>query len=94
MPQASKVAATIWDSPWSGGPAGRHLQVATIAGAAEALREAMGSPVAPVERAIYERMLAALRGRIDDAGFVQAWAEGRAMALDDWTRMVDSTLGE
>jgi hypothetical protein len=54
----------------------------------------MRSPVAPVERATYERMLAALRGRVEDADFARGWGKGRAMALDDWTKVVVFALGE
>ncbi len=54
----------------------------------------MRSPVAPVERADHERALADAREHLDPSDFGRAWDQGRAMALDDSTRMVDFTLGE
>jgi hypothetical protein len=51
-------------------------------GAAEALRETIGLPLAPVDRAAYERNVAAVRAQFDAASFAAAWAEGRAMTLE------------
>jgi hypothetical protein len=52
---------------------------ARLFGATEAVREALGAPVPPSERADYERHVAAVRAALDAA----AWAAGRAMALED-----------
>jgi hypothetical protein len=49
-------------------------------GAAEALREATGFPVPPIERAAYNRRLDATPGALDQAGYAAVWVEGRAMA--------------
>jgi hypothetical protein len=51
MPQPSKVAETISNSPKGSGPAGRYLKVAAVLRAGDALRGAMGAPVAPVDHA-------------------------------------------
>jgi predicted ATPase/DNA-binding CsgD family transcriptional regulator len=48
-------------------------------GAAEALREVMGTPIPPVYRAEYERAIAAARAQLGEPAFATAWAEGRAM---------------
>jgi tetratricopeptide (TPR) repeat protein len=51
---------------------------ARLFGAAEALREAIGSPLPHAERATYERDVATLRAA-DPGAFDAAWAEGRAI---------------
>jgi DNA-binding CsgD family transcriptional regulator len=48
-------------------------------GAADALREAMGTPIPPVYRADYERSVAAARAQLGEKAFAAAWAEGRSM---------------
>ncbi len=48
-------------------------------GAADALREAMGTPIPPVYRADYERSVAAARAQLGEKAFAAAWAEGRMM---------------
>ncbi len=58
---------------------------ARLSGAAEALREALGTPVPPVNRAEYERNVRAMRAQIDEKAFAAAWAEGRAMTLQQAT---------
>jgi DNA-binding NarL/FixJ family response regulator len=46
-----------------------------------ALREAIGVPMPPIERAGYERSLAATRSHLGERAFAWAWAEGRTMTL-------------
>lgn len=55
---------------------------AQLWGAAEAIRVAFGTPLPPVERADYERAIAAARSHLGEKTFAAAWAEGRTMALD------------
>src|SRR5712691_12303089 len=52
---------------------------AQLWGAAEALRNAIGVPIPPVERADYERSLSAARVHLGERAFAAAWAQGRAM---------------
>ncbi len=52
---------------------------ARLWGAAEALRDTIGAPVPPGERAHNERWLAEIRSRLDDSSFATARSEGRAM---------------
>lgn len=61
---------------------GDPVRAARLWGAAEALRETMGAPIWPVERATYERAIAAARSRIGRKVFVVAWTEGRTMPLE------------
>jgi predicted ATPase/DNA-binding CsgD family transcriptional regulator len=53
--------------------------VGRLWGAAEALREAMGTPLPPVYRADYERAITAARKHLGEKAFAAAWAEGRVM---------------
>jgi predicted ATPase/DNA-binding CsgD family transcriptional regulator/tetratricopeptide (TPR) repeat protein len=61
---------------------GEPVRAAQLWGAAEALRETMGAPIWPVERATYERTVAAARSLIGRKVFVAAWAEGRTIPLE------------
>src|SRR5206468_3788189 len=56
------------------------LRAATLFGAAEALREEIGAPLPPAERADYERHVAAACVG-DRAMFAAAWAEGGRMPI-------------
>ncbi|MGH9072687.1 MAG: LuxR C-terminal-related transcriptional regulator [Acidimicrobiales bacterium] len=56
-------------------------EAARLLGAAEALREALGTPLPLAERPDHDRAVSALRGSLGD-GFAPAWARGRATALD------------
>ena len=72
----------------------RDARAARLFGVAEALGQLVGTRVPPAERMGYEQDLAAVRGVLSDESFAGAWAEGRAMsieqaiayALDDTTR--------
>jgi predicted ATPase len=62
--------------------AGEAERAARVLGAAEALREALGRPLPPVERADYEREVGAVRAALGEKAFAAAWAAGRAMTLE------------
>jgi len=51
-------------------------------GAAEALREVADTPLPPYRRVDYDRDLAAARAQLDEAACAAAWAEGRAMSIE------------
>jgi len=55
---------------------------ARLFGAAEVLRETIGAPVPPCERAEYDRVTASIRPRVGDEEFSRTRAEGRAMTLE------------
>ena len=61
---------------------GDAASAARLFGAAEAQREAIGSPMMPVDRPEYERDVAAARAQLDASAFVATWAEGRTLALE------------
>jgi predicted ATPase/class 3 adenylate cyclase len=61
---------------------GDPIRSARLSGAAEALWEAIGIPLAPPDRARFEHFQTKARAAIDPAAYEQAWAEGRAMTMD------------
>lgn len=63
-------------------PRAMLMQSARIFGAAEALREAMCSPIMPDQQRSHELGIAALRTQLDELTLAAAWAEGRRMTLD------------
>lgn len=60
---------------------GEFIYAARLWGAAEALRETLGTPLPLVERAAYEQAIATTRAHLGETLFAQAWAEGRPMSL-------------
>jgi predicted ATPase/class 3 adenylate cyclase len=62
---------------------GEAERAARLFGASEALPEAMGAPLEPGERALQEPYLAAARSKLDETSWQEAWAEGRAMRLEE-----------
>jgi len=74
--------------------AGRERQAeraTTLLGAAEAYCETLGARTPVANAADYERTLAEGRAALGDTAFAAAWAEGRAMSLD---QTVEFALGE
>ena len=57
-------------------------RAARLWGAAEGLRQFIGCRSAPAARATYERALAVARAQLGEATWAVAWAEGRAMPLE------------
>jgi predicted ATPase len=63
---------------------GQEVFAARLWGATECLREEVGAPLPPNDRQRYEHFISIARASLaDDAAFDAAWAEGRAMTLDD-----------
>ena len=65
---------------------GTSIQLAVWAaklwGAAESLREVIGAPIPPLERATYECAVTTMRTQLGEEVFATAWAEGRNMTPD------------
>ena len=59
---------------------GEPVQSAHLWGAAEALREAIGTPIPPVYRPGYQQAVAAARSQSGEEDFATAWARGRSMS--------------
>jgi predicted ATPase/class 3 adenylate cyclase/DNA-binding CsgD family transcriptional regulator len=72
LEQLAEVVAAQEEVEWA----------ARLWGAAETLRETIGSPLQPVYRAGYERAVAAARTHFDEQAFAEAWVEGRNMRLE------------
>jgi len=68
---------------------GEFSRAAQLWGAAETLREAMPSPLLPVDRAGYEQAVAAARAHLGEDAFAAAWQEGRTMPLE---RVIEDAL--
>jgi hypothetical protein len=61
----------------------RQPQRATrLLGAAAALRERIGAPLPPVDRADYDRDVASAHAQLDEVTFDAAWAAGQALTLE------------
>jgi predicted ATPase/DNA-binding SARP family transcriptional activator/DNA-binding CsgD family transcriptional regulator len=65
------------------GTLGEHLRAARLWGAAEAIREAIESFWSPAERLLHEPQLTAARSLLDEKTWETAFAEGRAMELEE-----------
>lgn len=71
---------------WIAADLRRPQRAARLFGAAEAARERIGAPLPLGDRPLYDRHLARARAALDSDDFGQAWAEGRAMTLDEAVR--------
>jgi tetratricopeptide (TPR) repeat protein len=60
----------------------RPDRAVALLGAAQALRELIGSSMTPPERAEYEQALATLREQLGQEKFQQAWKFGQSMSMD------------
>ena len=58
---------------------GEPVRAAHLWGAAEALREAIGTPIPRVYRTGYQQTVAAARSQLGEEDFAAAWAQGRSM---------------
>jgi tetratricopeptide (TPR) repeat protein len=68
----ARVVATQGEPAWS----------VRLWGRAEALRDAIGAPLQPIERADYEQAVAAVRTLLGESAFVAAWTQGGAMTTE------------
>ncbi len=60
----------------------RDLEAVGLWGTAQALRESLGAPIHPVERADYEQAVAVARKKVGEEAFAQAWTKGRSAPLE------------
>lgn len=61
---------------------GHAKQTARLLGAVEALREVIGAPLAPADRPDHDRLVTRMCSALGEGMFAAAWAEGRAMTLE------------
>jgi non-specific serine/threonine protein kinase len=64
------------------GMQGQPVNAARLYGAASSLRTLLGAPLTPIDRPYYEQTVAALRAQLDEPAFLNAWAAGQAMTLE------------
>lgn len=57
-----------------------HLRAARLFGAAEALRERVGTPLSPADCTLYTRLIAHVQPILNTPEGAAAWADGRALA--------------
>jgi non-specific serine/threonine protein kinase len=76
------------------GTTSQTVRAAQLFGAAESLRESTGIPLPPVQRAAYERDLAATRAALDETAFTAAWATGRALSMEQAIAEAEQALRE
>jgi DNA-binding CsgD family transcriptional regulator len=77
------VAASLHVAASLAGSQGQPLRSARLWGAAEVLREAIGTVLSPFERHLYAPYIAAARAHLEDATWETAWNEGRAMTSEE-----------
>jgi tetratricopeptide (TPR) repeat protein len=58
-------------------------RAARLWGAAERLRQEIGSPMPPLWQARYERFVALAKRRLDEVSFSASWREGQRIGLDE-----------
>ncbi len=68
---------------------GHALLGATMLGAAEALLQATGGAWWPADRGEVQRNREILRSALDEAEYVNAWENGKALSLDEALRLVE-----
>lgn len=60
-----------------------HRRAARLFGAGEALREEIGASILPYHRPDYDHAVTVARAGMGEEAFAAAWAEGKAMTLDE-----------
>jgi hypothetical protein len=74
------------------GMGGNAAGAAHLAGAAVAQREESDHPAMPNKQARYARHLTAARAQTDETAWASAWAEGRAISLDEALALAEAEL--
>jgi predicted ATPase/DNA-binding CsgD family transcriptional regulator len=77
------ISYSLHTSAALAGSRGQLLRSARLWGAAEALHEAMGTALSPMELRVYDPHMAAARAQVEDAAWEAAWQEGRAMSMEE-----------
>jgi tetratricopeptide (TPR) repeat protein len=67
---------------WLAEAHGQAQWAGRLGGAAEALREALGTPLPSGDGALHDRVVHALRQELGEEGFSASWAAGRALPLE------------
>jgi predicted ATPase/class 3 adenylate cyclase/Tfp pilus assembly protein PilF len=76
------VARCLWGVGQLAAATGKAERAARLWGAAEAVADAIGMRMEPIDRIPYDRTVAAVRAQLDEATFATAWIEGQVMSLE------------
>jgi hypothetical protein len=68
---------------WVEAARGQAARGARLGGAARAVREALGVALPPYQQADQERAVQDMRAALGETAFAAAWAEGRALPLEE-----------
>jgi hypothetical protein len=77
------LAEALGGMAWVAVAEGQAARAARLGGAAEALREVLGAALYPLLSPGHDQAVAAMRGALGVEAFAAAWAEGRALPLDE-----------
>jgi predicted ATPase/DNA-binding SARP family transcriptional activator len=77
------VAMSLGGLGWVAVAQGQPERAARLFGQVEVLREASGVPIFELVRSLWESMVDTARGALSEEAFARAWAEGRAMTLEE-----------
>jgi hypothetical protein len=80
--QQSAAAHELECFAFIAGASGQNERAARLFGAAEALRESIGSNMTPSERREYDRAVLQLHAQTDAAALQATWAAGRALSME------------
>jgi predicted ATPase/DNA-binding SARP family transcriptional activator/Tfp pilus assembly protein PilF len=64
------------------GTEGQPMRAAQLLGAVQSLLDAVSGALEPIDRLEYDRNVAGARAKLGEAAFAAAWAEGRAVPLE------------
>jgi tetratricopeptide (TPR) repeat protein len=76
------IASFLWTFAGSIAALGQLMRAARLLGASEAALERMGAFHQPSDQPEIDRIMVAVRDQLDASAFEAAWAEGRAMTLE------------
>ena len=71
---------------------GRAEQAATILGASEALREAIGAPLPPADLPVYQNVVNEISSHMKKGDMDKAWSAGRQMLIEGLDQVITYTL--
>ncbi|HEX9038605.1 MAG TPA: tetratricopeptide repeat protein [Ktedonobacterales bacterium] len=61
----------------------RPVHAARLYGFAASLRSALGAPLPPIDRPVYQQSVATVHAQLDEPAFLNAWAQGQAMTREE-----------
>jgi hypothetical protein len=76
------LAAALEILVWVAEARGQPRRAACLAGAAQAVRDALGVPMPPYQRAGHDRSVATLHAALGEEAFALAWAAGATLSLE------------